>query len=260
MFCYSRCVTCARKSGRLGILALLLSGGALAWQAPQQPAPATSAPAPSPSQQAPVPAAQRASETVVIDPGHGGADAGARGSSGILEKDVTMFLAVLLRDELQRQGLRAAITRQSDENPTFDDRAAFANSFARPIFISLHAGSTGQPGTARTYYSRLSPSAASGSALVPWDSAQERHVDESRRLAQQVQVQLKERFERSPQNAAPGALRQLKSVAGPAIAVEIASVSVKERAVLDQMVPGLVAAILRGVTAFRGASAAPGAP
>lgn len=172
-----------------------------------------------------------------------------------------MFLALRLRDELQRQGLRAAITRELDQNPSFDERAAFANAFARPIFVSLHAGSTGAPGSVRAYYSRPLPlppapvDDAKPSPLPPWDAAQNRFLDESRRLAQLVQAQLAAGFAASPKEPAPAALRQLKSVTGPAIAVEVSSVAVKQRATLDQMAGGIANAVARGIASFRSGAA-----
>jgi N-acetylmuramoyl-L-alanine amidase len=258
----------------LMMLASLLAAAAVSLQAPPQapqpPPPGATAPqspAQTPAQPAPPQITPlRPAETIVIDPGHGGSDSGARGSSGILEKDFTMFLAVLLRDELQRQGLRAAITRQQDENPGFDQRAAVANAYARPIFITLHAGSTGQPGSIRAYYSRVSPvtpapeSEAPKSPLPLWDAAQNRHLDDSRRLALLVQSELKQKFAASPEGPAPAALRQLRSITGPAIAVEISSVAVKERKTLDEMAPGVVSALARGITTFRGNPSAAGAP
>lgn len=39
---------------------------------------------------------------VVLDPGHGGIDGGARGGTGVLEKDVTLAFARALRDELKK--------------------------------------------------------------------------------------------------------------------------------------------------------------
>ena len=57
---------------------------------------------------------------VVLDPAHGGADAGAHGASGVLESEAVMSFARLARLELERQGLRVVLTRQANENPSFD--------------------------------------------------------------------------------------------------------------------------------------------
>ena len=46
-------------------------------------------------------------------------------------------------------------------------------------------------------------------------------------------------------------VRQLRTTAAPAIAVELSSVSVQDRSELDRMMPGVADAIARGLTAFR---------
>ncbi len=51
---------------------------------------------------------------VVIDPGHGGNDPGGIGESGVLEKDVNLSIALLLRDNLEQQGIEVVMTRETD--------------------------------------------------------------------------------------------------------------------------------------------------
>ena len=97
---------------------------------------------------------------VVLDPAHGGADQGARGSWGIAESDVVLSFARLVRISLEAQGLRVILTRQANEDPSFDDRSRLANAQHGVIFITLHVSSTGQPGTVRVY-SLPQPGAAS---------------------------------------------------------------------------------------------------
>lgn len=195
--------------------------------------------------------------TVVLDPAHGGTDAGARGTSGVLEKDVVLGIARVLRSELERQGWHVVLTRQENENPSFDDRSALANAQRDAIFITLHVASTGTAGTARTYYSgeqklaAVAPSAQEAPALLRWDQAQQPYTALSRRLAELVQLQLGQSFRGSPGVPEAGAVRQLRTVAAPAIAVELASVAVPERMTLGQMAPGLAEALARAVSAFR---------
>ena len=192
---------------------------------------------------------------VVLDPAHGGADAGAHGASGVLESEVVMSFARLARLELERQGLRVVLTRQANENPSFDERSAVANAQRGAVFISLHVSSTGPPGTARVY-SVAVPAAATPAArpaLLPWDLAQYSFAESSRRLAELVQVQLAQKFRGSPEIPSVAPVRQLRTVAAPAIAIEISSVAVRERSQLEQMSPALGEAVARGVAAFRAA-------
>lgn len=78
---------------------------------------------------------------VVIDPGHGGQDYGARSPvAQVLEKDVTLALARAIRDELARTGrVQAALTREGDSFLGLQDRYEIARRLGADLFISLHA-------------------------------------------------------------------------------------------------------------------------
>ena len=52
--------------------------------------------------------------TVIIDPGHGGADGGAVGIDGVIEKDINLSIALKLRDMLTLQGYEVLMTREED--------------------------------------------------------------------------------------------------------------------------------------------------
>jgi N-acetylmuramoyl-L-alanine amidase len=80
--------------------------------------------------------------TIVIDPGHGGRDPGARGQRGTEEKDITLKVALKLRDLLRRQpGVRVLMTRDRDQFIELEDRAKFANGQAADLFVSIHVNS-----------------------------------------------------------------------------------------------------------------------
>jgi N-acetylmuramoyl-L-alanine amidase len=189
---------------------------------------------------------------VVLDPSHGGTDQGARGSTGITESDVVLGFARLVRISLEGQGLRAVLTRQANEGPSFDDRSKIANGQRGVIFISLHISSTGQPGTVRVYSlsSDTSP-IVPRSGLIPWDHAQSGYLDSSRRLAELIQIQMAQRFHGSPETPLVARVRQLRTVAAPAVAIEVSSVSLPDRGLLDQMGPPFADAVARAVAAFR---------
>ena len=77
---------------------------------------------------------------VVIDPGHGGADPGNPGrffSGGLVEKDITLAVARLLRAELTRRGIAALLTRTSDTLIDLADRGAFCRAEC-DLFVSIH--------------------------------------------------------------------------------------------------------------------------
>jgi N-acetylmuramoyl-L-alanine amidase len=80
--------------------------------------------------------------TIVIDPGHGGRDSGARGQRGTEEKDITLKVALKLRDLLSRQpGVRVLMTRERDQFVELEDRAKFANGVGADLFVSIHVNS-----------------------------------------------------------------------------------------------------------------------
>lgn len=80
---------------------------------------------------------------VVIDAGHGGRDPGAV-SGDVLEKDITLGLALALRDALVQQGgVRAALTRESDKLLSLEERPDIASRMGADMFLSIHADSAG---------------------------------------------------------------------------------------------------------------------
>jgi N-acetylmuramoyl-L-alanine amidase len=188
---------------------------------------------------------------VVLDPAHGGTDLGARGTEGIRESEVVLQFATAIRRALEAQGLQVISTRDGNENPSFDDRSARANAQRGAIFITLHIGSTGLAGTARVYALSDLPPSTDPSGLIPWDRAQGAFLDLSQKLGDAVQIELAKRFKGSPTTVQTAPVRQLRTTAAPAIAIEISSVSVADRSELDRMIPGVAESIARGVVAFR---------
>ena len=81
-------------------------------------------------------------QTIVIDPGHGGKDPGARGQRGTEEKDITLKVALKLRNLLSKQpGVRVLMTRERDQFVELEDRAKFANEQGADLFVSIHVNS-----------------------------------------------------------------------------------------------------------------------
>lgn len=82
---------------------------------------------------------------VVIDPGHGGTDTGARGKRGLEEKRVVLDLARRLRAHLVKAGLRVYMTRENDRFIELDERCRKAERWGADFFISIHLNSAGNP-------------------------------------------------------------------------------------------------------------------
>ncbi|MFW6381278.1 MAG: N-acetylmuramoyl-L-alanine amidase family protein, partial [Bacillota bacterium] len=76
---------------------------------------------------------------IVLDPGHGGRDPGAIGSTGLQEKDINLDIALHLRKLLiNSTGARVYLTRDKDVYLSLAERAGLANKLKADIFISLH--------------------------------------------------------------------------------------------------------------------------
>jgi N-acetylmuramoyl-L-alanine amidase len=90
-----------------------------------------------------VPPQKRASTTskpvIVIDPGHGGEDSGAR-KYGTIEKDVVLSFSLKLRDKLAATGFyKVLMTRDHDVFVPLEERRSFAERNLAALFIAIHA-------------------------------------------------------------------------------------------------------------------------
>jgi N-acetylmuramoyl-L-alanine amidase len=114
---------------------------------------------------------------IVLDPGHGGPDAGVS-AGGDVEKDLTLALARLLRGELAaRLGAQVVLTREDDRPLAPEERAEIANRAHADLVLSLHFDAV--PGTSRSGATAWYPPAEVGAregpaapraplSLLPW--------------------------------------------------------------------------------------------
>jgi N-acetylmuramoyl-L-alanine amidase len=85
--------------------------------------------------------------TVVVDPGHGGSNTGARARvPGVYEKHVTLAIARALANALEPAGVRVILTRSRDEYLTLRERGRRANAAHPDCFLSLHANASPEHG------------------------------------------------------------------------------------------------------------------
>ena len=78
--------------------------------------------------------------TIVLDPGHGGVQGGARGPNGLSEADVALNLALRVRRVLARTlpDPRVVLTREDDRFVSLEERTAIANALGADLFVSIH--------------------------------------------------------------------------------------------------------------------------
>ncbi len=92
------------------------------------------------------PASPRAQRVVVLDAGHGGADPGAIGVSGIYEKDITLAAVREVKRALEETGrYKVLLTRNDDRFIRLRDRVDFARRANADLFVSVHAELGFQP-------------------------------------------------------------------------------------------------------------------
>ena len=82
--------------------------------------------------------------TIMLDPGHGGHDPGARGN-GIVEKDLNLKFAKLLGGMLKEKCFRVLNTRSKDVFVPLEQRTAMANAQKADLFVSVHVNANPDP-------------------------------------------------------------------------------------------------------------------
>ncbi|MGH9350432.1 MAG: N-acetylmuramoyl-L-alanine amidase [Vicinamibacterales bacterium] len=183
-------------------------------------------------------------QTIVIDPGHGGEDAGVQGAGGTLEKHVTLEVARRVKALIEtRLGIRVLLTRDDDVRVAIDERASLANNSKADLFISLHANAAFVPSIsgAEVFYLALDeqmeaarraaqaesvalPVVGGGARaidVVRWDMAQARHVESSAVLARLLEEELRARVPVGPRPLQRAPLRVLVGTNMPAVLVEM---------------------------------------
>lgn len=262
---------------------------------PAQTPPPPAAPSPTPAPQPPDGSAARGGASpapgisaesllarngppvIILDPGHGGDDAGAKGAGGAQEKQLTLDIARRLKSLLEmRLGVRVMLTRESDVAVPLDTRVAFANNHKGDLFLSLHMNAAPLPAVegSEVYYLQLDrageqarasagktavavPTIGGGTRtleLIPWELAQARHLDASAMLADALAASLGARLPAGPSPIRRAPLRVLEGVNMPAALVELAFLSSpaqEKQALTNDFKDAAAQALFDAVSAFR---------
>jgi len=141
---------------------------------------------------APIPDKPRVARlaTIVIDPGHGGEDPGARGRLGSREKDITLTIArrlkALIDDEPE---MRAVLTRDGDFYVPLQTRVDKARRVKADLFVSVHADAFIRPHARGSSVFALSERRATSEA-ARWLAKKENDAD----LVGGVNIDIKDRY------------------------------------------------------------------
>jgi N-acetylmuramoyl-L-alanine amidase len=218
--------------------------------------------------------------TIVIDPGHGGDDAGAKGAGGTLEKNVTLGVARKLKAALEsRLGVRVMLPRDGDQNISVDQRAALANNNKADLFLSIHASASVRPAASGVEVFSLAgsddsphgnqaapeslPVLGGGSRdiqVIPWETAQGRFLDQSASLARTLATALRERVTMSQRPLLQAPLRVLVGANMPAALVEtgfLTNAAQEKQLAGDEYQNAVVAALVEAIVRFRSGAGAP---
>jgi len=145
---------------------------------------------------------------VALDPGHGGAENGAVGPTGLKEKDVTLAIARHAAEALKKGGIKPVLTRHTDKTVSLEERSAIGLAVDADLFVSIHANADpkGSQQGVETYYldvgadqyaarlaareNRAAGRAIGAYRLVLADLTTRANTALSRRLAQTIQRDL----------------------------------------------------------------------
>jgi N-acetylmuramoyl-L-alanine amidase len=225
---------------------------------------------------------------IVIDPGHGGDDPGAKGFHGLVEKEITLDLARRLARRIHAlPGYEAVLTRSGDYFVRLGDRRKFARTKKGDVFISLHANAARnkQANGFEIYFLSLSgatdqmareladkenaadliggvPREAEEEVLsILYDYLQEEGMKRSEALAEEIWNVFRNGREMELRNVKQAGFAVLKSLEIPAVLVEVGFVSNRSDAALlakDDFRDRVAERIAAGVERyFRRADSAP---
>ena len=169
----------------------------------------------------------RALPTVVIDPGHGGKDEGAR-SHGLVEKQLTLDLAKRVDKRLRTFGFPTVLTRPDDRWVSLPDRAAIGNKIGDSLFVSLHFNqnsASSASGVETFYETEKVPPEAAWTWIGLFNKPDTSQCESGETLAGYVQTSLVLRTEAANRGIKRRDLFVVRHVRGPSVLVEAGFIS-----------------------------------
>ena len=191
-------------------------------------------------------------KTIVIDPGHGGLETGAKGKFGALEKDITLAIGMKLRTIIEKSlAFRVFMTRDKDMDVSLENRSALANNHKADLFISIHANGSPRKNShgSETYFlsqnatdeesrrlaylenssgdleGRIEGDGRDDIKLILWDLAQASYLKQSSQLAESIQAGLNALLGTANRGVKQAPFKVLTGAACPAVLVETAFIS-----------------------------------
>ncbi len=193
-------------------------------------------------------------DVIVIDAGHGGEHEGAVGRNGLLEKEVTLDIALRVEQLiLKAKRIRPVLTRTADVTVGLEERAKMANDANGDLFVSIHANSSEEKNASgsETYFlaaaksdearitellensdfdMQLPDTPRKGKEeldFIIMDLLQTEYLGQSQQLAEVVQDEMQKNLNIKSRGINQAGFRVLNHVRMPSVLVEVAFISNK---------------------------------
>lgn len=173
---------------------------------------------------------------IIIDPGHGGTDEGAKVST-FMEKKLTLMTSLLLKKHLEELGYRVTMTRSRDIYIPLPRRVSIANKAKGSLFVSVHFNS--------------SPSIeAKGIEIFYFDSKEQWRTRASKRLASCILYRMVDQTDAVSRGTKQGNFHVIRETDMPAVLVEGGFITnrdergkLRDKAYLDRLAVGIAQGI-----------------
>ena len=162
---------------------------------------------------------------IVVDPAHGGQDKGVKLSGKLHEKDVTLAIAGLIKDDLGRsKNVKIRLTRSVDRDISISDRVKMIKKSGADMFISLHVNSGfGKNSSGFEVYFpgfKLPSTGKSASQEILKDMTKTKHLNDSVRFAKIILRNMGKIFPRKDRGLRSAPVPVLDGVDIPAVVLE----------------------------------------
>ncbi|MBP8819718.1 MAG: N-acetylmuramoyl-L-alanine amidase [Syntrophomonadaceae bacterium] len=187
----------------------------------------------------------RRENLVVLDPGHGGRDTGARGKT-LNEKEANLMIALRVGELLKNKGIDVEYTRTTDIYVELEERAAIANRLNAGLFVSIHNNASTDPskqGTETYYYAPVN------------NDLLFLQLDERKSLATNLHQQLAAKLKRPDRGVKTANFSVLRNTTMPSALVECVFISNPDEEQMlqkDYFIQWTAEAIANGIAAHMG--------
>ncbi len=187
---------------------------------------------------------------LVIDPAHGGKDDGVQLARKVVEKDVTLAVATLVKRNLEdAKTMTVRFTRMGDADVAMTDRVGAAIKAQADLFISIHVNAAFEkeasgyelyfPGFRGQEAAKGAPKGES--AAIVRDMVRTKHLNEGVRFAQILQKKLDPVFPRQDRGLRDAPVLILQTLTIPAVVLEIGFATNDRKKLQEESIQAAVA-------------------